>query len=561
LKLRILCLLFTCTSAFSVTHDSRFCAKGGSGNSPVLGFLQCLLWCEDERDFFKTLNAQQELYSFWLWSRSTTAEFTRKKCSHLSDKWYKGWPRTRCRTYWTFRYSTTWVEGAFRCWNFEKDGEINGAIQETIRKKDAIYTDYISNEKFLEDPTTKDRYRDYTKLKNESFQLEQKKETATKTLSEFKADHDIFLDNVKWRHRAFVSIRKNLLEDLKDRKQQVVLLKAELGDVMKTLFQTQNSISNNELLLRKASLEKMHPVFTKVCSTDKFSEELKHLREHVSLTNTYIDQHRQHAESLSLPEEYFEVRSQILKQMDDIEDLVTPFESIFSLSFDRVVIPPKICSIWPQLNRAIQVSDSVIKINKNSNSIRSFLNDLIMNLRISERNDFVALEIGEIRKDLDEEKNRLFDFYRNGELLKLKQSLSYADKKMTDLKDKRLGRVLLTENENKELNELESSFTQNLERLKSKLLNSKASLILGTRARNLWSKARQIDANMQERDRDFYEKSVLVQLKEELEMDIRRPFGAVNFSSQEEAEVFEEKLAAGERVIQAFELSLDTSRN
>lgn len=540
----------------AVTHANYYCAKNGSGNSPFLGLLECLLWCEGESEFHKTLNSRDETFSPWLWKPSSMAEFSRKKCAHLSNAWYKGWPRSRCRTYWTMRYGTTWIKGSFRCWNFERDSEIHDSMQRTIAEKSKIYKEYIDNEKYLEEDVVREKLSDYFDFKKQYDEIYQKKEKADERLSKFKTDYEIFVSNVKWRHKAFLSMHEEWLSQIEKRSHLLKKLKLELSDVLRIVLQPQEKLNFETLKKRNFDLKKIESMYKKLCFSGNPRLTLKALREYADITNSYVSQQVQLAESLEIPKEYGEVKNQILLQIEKLQNVVDSSYRIFSFDFDRVLVHPKICEVWNHLNLAIQYKDSIHRLSKDVNDKRSLLQELVSQLRKQERKEYIDNEIENLRVIIRDEITSLWNFYRRGQIGYVTHGLATMQRNWTSLKEEKFGGIFLSEDELRSLSEIDSQIADVVLELNSKLESENLQNLLGVRGRTVWSKAKQLKKNLDESHRDVFDKVIAIDLKNIAGIDVYKLYRGPNFKSREDAFEYDVKLSDVELRIQSFEASL-----
>ncbi|MBI2603421.1 MAG: hypothetical protein HYW48_10235 [Deltaproteobacteria bacterium] len=540
------------TGVFGITHESNYCARNGSGNSPVLGFMQCLLWCENDNEFEKTRNAGREEYSHWLWEPSSLSEFNRKKCDGLPDSWTSGWARSRCQAYWNTRYSTTWYMGAFRCWNFEHDRSLNELAEKTSAEKIELYKSLIEEGEVFDDPSINPSLEEYKKVRGEVNSLEAARDKARRTWDAFQDIHNAFLVTIQLRlnefdrlHADFLSNLNDLSVRIEDTKTYLARFVSTLSDPEKVKHATIQSLKD-DYAVRTRSVHKL-------CH-DSLSRQLEQLRSHFSFTSEYASRHNDVQNGLELPPEYSELRTTLGLQMSQILEAIDARNSIFSIPMDSAKMKAAVCNAWGKMGHTITVGNSVAEINERLSQLNEFRVDLDTSIRIEDRNWLVTKKMGELREFVRVLRSRLTYLYLNGkltELLSAQQSslsLFQAKKKALFIEGE------LTQQELEEQTQIGHALQQEVKRIQEKTTSWKIASKVRARAQNLWVRLRRLFENSEGgHQKLFFEQVVLIPISESLGLFVNTIYPGPEFANEQEVVVFEKKLSEAEAMLVSFE--------
>ena len=554
-------LLTFSTLAWGVTHDSNFCSKRGSGDSPVLGFLQCMTWCESEEDYHKAMYSVQDPF-YWLWEHSTLSEFNRKKCSHLKNNFWSGFAKNRCQIYWNTHYSVAWYNGTYRCWNYNKDVALHNTDNWTRDEKGRIYKTLISDGAIFNDPKVKEEFKEYLELNKEQEDLEYRKAMSSKNIEDFKSVHSTFTSTLSLRLSAFDFLKGEFLDYLEKSTRRLTSLKAT---VLNTLVALQSSsITRNHENLRnlKEEFYSYNSDMRKLCNGEDIALKLKKLRSLHATTEEYIAQHEMRLQGLVVSEEYVDVKRFLENQIQAAHERLNANLPIFDTRVDQVQAKVAVCKVWDQFEAAFKTSNDLVEVNLHLENFLSLGTRIDVALRRIDSRALMLQKISELRTLSRDLETSLSKVYLQGRFVELRNRLGSSEFRFKEKEKEILEKVALNSKAQKELDEMSSSLKREILRVEAKIELQSMARLLQTRATNFWVNVRKNKKNLDASQTDFFDLTVLRGLQELLQFNSEEPLQIPSFQSEKDALAFDETLSEGESILDAYEIStIDLVRN
>lgn len=419
----------------AVTHDDIFCQKKGGGDSPVLGFMQCLLFCDNSDDFDQALNVKDIYGIYWYWSSSSFSEFNRQKCGHHENNIGNGWARSRCEAFWNLRYSTAWYEGAFRCWHYDRDHVVAELADRTFEEKKSAYDNLIIKGGVRDDSEIRNTLKNYEEQTEQIAKLQTTRETAIAVLDEFIGNKARFESTLKQRLDDYTVKHREFMQFIADEKGKIADLKTEITNFLSDLMKPQTSLLSVHDGVRRFD-NTTHADFDSICERRQLSKKLRSLRTHFALIENYVTDFGKQVQHLSLPVDFEEVLATIREDYARLLDALTARKSIFSTSFDRILQPPHICTIKHGLSDILTLVEHITDIDSEVNSlseIQWFTHQKISEI-VSAASESRAIE--KLRSFMGDQKRKFRAYYLSGKIIDLEGLLKNFKSEFEALKNK-----------------------------------------------------------------------------------------------------------------------------
>lgn len=331
-------------SAFALKWDDPYCEKRGGGNYPVLWLYSCLLWCEDNQQFDKTISPRPYSDEILLWKPSTIGEFVRQKCKGLKDNYRNLWARSRCKAATNVQFVNTNIKGVFRCWDYLADDlEMERNIQKTLDQKRRFFEQMLA-----ESDELKDNAESIKKLEQQAEELKRQRQLWQDTLRNFLAEHDSLVPLMSSRLESIIEMHKSFLNAVKTNTKSLQEIKGVTSSALTDILQDQ-PLSQSDVVARKQALDSYSNHLAEVCDQKSLKFKLEQIRSYHAWTKRLFENHLDKFNSLQLPIEYADSKGVIQKQLDKLEKRLAEEDSLFVTLYDRMTSKPKICAAWPNI--------------------------------------------------------------------------------------------------------------------------------------------------------------------------------------------------------------------